>query len=127
MESGIGNRLKNVREYFSLNQRDFSEKIGISQPGLAMFEKEDRELKNIHIKRICDEFGVNEVWLRTGEGGDKNMFTQVSPDDRYSISLGKLTMTENEFIQNAINALAETEPEKLKIIEEFMKKCLNIK
>lgn len=126
MEFGIGNRLKSVREYFSLNQRDFSEKIGISQPGLAMFEKEDRELKNIHIKRICDEFGVNEVWLRTGEGGDKNMFTQVSPDDRYSISLGKLTMTENEFIQNTINALAETEPEKLKIIEEFMKKCLNI-
>lgn len=123
----MNKRLSEVRGYFELNQREFAQRIGISQPALAMFEKGDRELKNIHIKRICDEFNVNEIWLRTGEGGNENMFTKVNPDDRYSISLGKLTKAENEFVQNAINYLAEAEPEKLKAIEEFMKGCLGLK
>lgn len=127
MSSGIGNRLNMVRKYFKLNQRDFSARIGISQPALAMFEKEDRELKDIHIKRICEEFGVNEVWLRTGEGGDENMFTKIDEDDRYSLNLGKLSVTENQLARNMLNAIAEASPEKLKHIEEFMKECLGIK
>lgn len=55
---------------------------------------------------------VNEVWLRTGEGGDDNMFTKVSEDDKYSLNLGKLSVTENDFIKKRVNLLAETDPEK---------------
>ena len=123
----MNERIQSLRKELGLSQRDFAKKIDIGASTLAMFETGDRKPKDIHIKRICTEFGVNEVWLRTGEGGEENMFTKISPDDRYSISLGKLTMTENQFIQNAINTLAETDPEKLKIIEEFMKGCLGIK
>ena len=123
----MNERIQSLRKELGLSQRDFAKKIDIGASTLAMFETGDRKPKDIHIKRICTEFGVNEVWLRTGEGGEENMFTKISPDDRYSISLGKLTMTENQFIQNAINTLAETDPEKLRIIEEFMKGCLGIK
>ena len=55
------------------------------------------------------------------------MFTKVSDDDRFSLNLGKLSTTENEFIRNGINLLAETDPEKLKILENFMKAWLGIK
>ena len=75
---------------------------------------------------ICREFGINEVWLRTGEGGIENMFTKLSDDDRYSINLGKLSITENQLAKNMLNAIAEASPEKLKHIEEFMKACLGI-
>ena len=54
------------------------------------------------------------------------MFTKVSEDDAYSLALGKLTTEENRFVKNAVKYLANTEPEKLKIIEEFMKSCLGI-
>ena len=55
------------------------------------------------------------------------MFTQLDPADRYSINLGSLTSSENKFVQNAINYLAEAEPEKLEVLEEFMKACIGIK
>ena len=82
---------------------------------------------NSVIKDICREFNVNEIWMMTGEGGDDNMFTKISEDDRFSLNLGKLSATENEFIKNGVNFLAETDPEKLKILEEFMKAWLGIK
>lgn len=31
------------------------------------------------IKDICREFNVNEEWLKTGEGGEGNMYIDVSP------------------------------------------------
>ena len=55
------------------------------------------------------------------------MFAKLDPADRYSINLGTLSSSENQFIQNAVNYLAEAEPNKLKVLEEFMKSCLGIK
>lgn len=103
MES-IGMRLKRLREeHLQMNQRTFSEKIGISQPALAMFEKGDRDLKEIHIKRICDEFSVNKDWLVTGSGGDENMFI---PDDmKYFYNVGKLSTEQNEFKKFYLNMM----------------------
>lgn len=122
----MNERLRRIREKAELTQRDFAKRIGVGASTLAMFETGDRSLKNIHIQRICDEFNVNEVWLRTGEGGDDNMFTKIDPNDRFSINLGKLSVTENKLAQNMINAIAEADPEKLAYIEEFMKKCLGL-
>lgn len=120
-------RIQKVRKRFGLNQRDFAKRIDVGQSTLAMFETGDRTPKDIHINRICSEFGVNEVWLRTGEGGDENMFTKIDEDDRYSLNLGKLSITENQIARNMLNAIAEASPEKLKHIEEFMKECLGVK
>lgn len=55
------------------------------------------------------------------------MFTKIDEDDRYALNLGKLTLTQNQTVKNLINAIAETAPDKLKDIEEFMKLCLGIK
>ena len=55
------------------------------------------------------------------------MFTKVSDDDHFALSMGKLSATDNKLLQNALITLSELDPEKLKIIEEFMKGCLGIK
>lgn len=122
----MNERIQRLRRELGLSQRDFAKKIDIGASTLAMFETGDRKPKDIHINRICSEFGVNEVWLRTGEGGDDNMFTRLDEEDRFSLNLGKLTMTENQIARNMLNAIAEASPEKLKHIEEFMKACLGI-
>lgn len=127
MKENIGCRIKKLREQKGLSQRSFADKTDIGQSTIAMFETGNRNPKDIHIKRICTEFGVNEIWLRTGEGGVENMFTKMSPEDRYAVNLGKLMQTKNEFLQNAVNALAEADTEQLKTIENFMKKCLGVK
>ncbi len=124
----MNTRLKKIRLKHGLSQEEFGRKIGIESRGhISALESGIRNITDRTIKDVCREFNVNEVWLRTGEGGDKNMFTKVSEDDRYSLNLGKLSITENEFIKNGVNLLAETEPEKLKVIEDFMKQWLGIK
>ena len=122
----MNERIQKIRKHLGLSQREFAKKIDIGASTLAMFETGDRKPKDIHINIICSEFGINEVWLRTGEGGDENMFTKVNEDDRFSLNLGKLSVTENQIARNMLNAIAEASPEKLQHIEEFMKACLGI-
>lgn len=122
-----GERVKSVRKKKELTLEKFGERLGVTKTAISYVESNKRNLTEQMFKSICREFGVNEIWLRTGEGGDDNMFTKVSKDDRFSLNLGKLSQSDNEFAKNMLNAIAETDPEKLKIIEDFMKTCLGLK
>lgn len=124
----IGERLHYLREEeLDISQEEFGNRIGVSRFSISNYESGKRSLTARVITDICREFGVNEVWLRTGEGGTDNMFTKLDPADRFTISLGTLSSSENQFVQNAVNYLAESDPEKLKVLEELMKACLGIK
>lgn len=120
-------RIKKLRKKCGLSQEDFGKRIGIGKTSVSKLENGENNPSEQTIILLCKEFGVNEVWLRTGEGGDENMFTKIDEDDRYALNLGKLTLTQNQTVKNLINAIAETAPDKLKDIEEFMKLCLGIK
>lgn len=122
-----GERVNAVRRTKEMTMEQFGERIGIQKSAISKIEKDKVNLSDQTVRSICREFGVNEVWLRTGEGGDENMFTEVSDDDRFSLNLGKLSKSENEIAKNMLNAIAEADPEKLKIIEDFMKACLGLK
>ena len=121
-----GERVKAIRTEKKMTMEQFGEKLGVQKSAISKIEKGERSLTNQMFLSICREFGINEVWLRTGEGGIENMSTKLSDDDRYSINLGKLSITENQLAKNMLNAIAEASPEKLKHIEEFMKACLGI-
>lgn len=120
-------RIKAVRKSAGLTQEKFGQVLGVKQNTIAGYEMGIREPSNAVITLICKEFNINEIWIRTGVGGEDNMHTKISEDDRFSLNLGKLGATESEFVKNGVNFLAETDPEKLKIIEDFMKAWLGIK
>ena len=122
----MNERIKRLRSKLEMTQQEFADRLGIKRGTLANYEIGRNEPIDAVISLMCKEFHVNEIWLRTGEGGDDNMFTKVSEEDRYSINLGKLSRTENQMARNMLNAIAEADPEKLKHIEEFMKACLSI-
>lgn len=114
------------KEHLHLSQADFGKMLGVSRDVIKNIELNilaKPEQKEPLYKLICKEWGVNEVWLRTGDG---DMFEPIADDDRFALNLGKLSVSQNVLVRNAINALAETEPEKLKYIEEFMRKCLGM-
>lgn len=119
-------RIKKIRKAVGLTQKEFAEKLGLKQNTIATYEMGRIGVSDAVIISICREFGINEVWLRTGEGGDENMYKKLPDEDRFSLSLGKLSVSENEFVRRGVNLLAETDPEKLKTLEEFMKKWLGI-
>ena len=122
----MNERIKQLRSRLGLTQQEFADKLGIKRGTLANYEIGRNEPIDAVISLICREFEVNEVWLRTGEGGDENMFAKLDEDDRFSINLGKLSTTENQLAKNMLNAIAESSPERLKHIEEFMKACLGL-
>lgn len=122
----MNERIKQLRSRLGMTQQEFADKLGIKRGTLANYEIGRNEPIDAVISLICKEFEVNEVWLRTGEGGDENMFAKLDEDDRFSINLGKLSTTENQLAKNMLNAIAESSPERLKHIEEFMKACLGL-
>ena len=122
----MNERIKALRKRLGLTQQAFADRLKIARGNIGAYEVGKNAPSDAVISLICKEFNVNEIWLRTGEGGDDNMFTKVNEEDRFSINLGKLSRTENQMERNMLNAIAEADPEKLKHIEEFMKACLGI-
>ena len=122
----MNERIKALRKRLGLTQQAFADRLKIARGNIGAYEVGKNAPSDAVISLICKEFNVNEIWLRTGEGGDDNMFTKGNEEDRFSINLGKLSRTENQMARNMLNAIAEADPEKLKHIEEFMKACLGI-
>jgi transcriptional regulator with XRE-family HTH domain len=71
----MNKRLKELRKTLKLNQSDFAAKIGIAQSGYSQIETGENALTEQNIKLICFIYGVNDSWLRTGEG---EMFSRMS-------------------------------------------------
>ena len=61
-------RIKTIRSSSGLNQNDFGLRIGVTGAAVSRWESGDRNVPDSAIRSICREFGVNETWLRTGDG-----------------------------------------------------------
>lgn len=76
-------RIREVRDHFGLSMEKFGSRIGIGKASISLLESGKNNPSVQTITLICREFGVNEQWLRTGEG---EMFeqTRASVLDRLS-------------------------------------------
>ncbi len=78
----MNERLKKIRKALSLSQEAFGAKLGVTGPGISKIESGDRNLTEQMALSVIREFNVNENWLRTGEGGDENMFVKATPYEK---------------------------------------------
>lgn len=60
-------RIRQLRESLGLKQKDFAEKIKITQAYLSEIEKGKKDLSVRVILAICSVFGVREEWLLQGK------------------------------------------------------------
>ena len=125
MKGGVylKDRIKELRKYLKLTQQKFADRLGLKRQTIAAYEIGNIEPSDSTLLLMCKEFNVNEDWLRYGK---KPMLKSVNPNERYSHNLAKLAKMDDQIIINWINVIAETNPEMLKDIEEFMKKLLGI-
>ena len=72
-------RLKAVRKAIGLTQQEFAARLGIKRGAVANYEIGRNAPIDAVISLICREFGVNETWLRTGEG---EMFAPIDPENQ---------------------------------------------
>lgn len=116
-------RIKKVRKDCGLTQKEFAERLGIKQNTVASYEMGRIGVSDSVRISICREFGINEQWLRDGTG---EMKIEDCQEERYASNVAKLQRTDDETIIRWANAIAETSPEVLKQVEEFMKKILGL-
>ncbi|AEF81794.1 helix-turn-helix domain-containing protein [Leadbettera azotonutricia] len=74
---GIKERIKQVRTFLNISQREFSKRIFISPTLLGEIELGNRKVKDRTILLISTEFNVNKDWLLNGDG---DMFSVPPPD-----------------------------------------------
>ena len=93
-------RVKEVRKTLNLTLEKFGERIGVTRGSMSNIENGNRNLTEQMTKSICREFGVDYMWLTTGEG---EMF--VETDDDFFERIDRIMAGENETRKNMIKML----------------------
>ena len=123
----INQRIKTIRKQLGLNQTEFGEKIGLAQTGVSWIEKDGNTVIEQNIRLICETFGINEAWLRTGEGEREAVSAASDPflplQQKHQLSFieeqvlriyFKLDETARasvcQYVQTVAEAIAETPP-----------------
>lgn len=121
-------RIKNIRKYLKLNQTEFGARLGVKQTTVASWELGTRDPQDMVIKAICDNYGVNETWLRTGEG---EMFVQLNHKEktvRFMADVAKLNGLDPEegLIARMIDFLSDMSVEEWKMIATLAERWYQI-
>ena len=73
-------RLKRLRKnILGMSQEEFGNKIGLSKSNISNIEIGRVDFTDRNINSVCDTFNVNKEWLRSGIGGDDNIFIKATP------------------------------------------------
>ena len=119
----MNNRIREVREHFKLTQTEFGERLGVSRDVIGNIEynrlKNPKQKEPI-IKLICSTFGVNEIWLRSGEG---EMFQAMNEDEELAAYLGDVMHDETASFRRRLTIeMKNWMPEVWQMIEEICKR-----
>lgn len=64
----MNNRIKQLRNAMGLTQQQFADRLKLKRNTVATYEGGRSTPSDAAISLMCQEFNVNELWLRTGEG-----------------------------------------------------------
>lgn len=116
-----GERVKNLRKTLSLTLEKFGQRIGVGKSTISDIENGRRALSEHMTKSICREFGVDYIWLTTGEG---EMF--VDSDDDIMESIDRIMSGENEFHKNLFKTFARLDENELSALETIIDKFIDM-
>lgn len=124
----MNERLKKLRKILDMTQQEFADKVGTPRDNIGGYETGRRKPSDAVISLICKtDFSrgrVNEKWLRTGEGGDDNMFIEAPRDEQISKFVGELLKEEEDSFKkrfiSMLVALDESDWESLKKMVELL-------
>lgn len=98
----MNNRIREVRKDAKLTQEEFGNILKLTRQYVALVETGGREPSDRTIRDICREFGVNEMWLRTGIG------EMYLPQDREAEMTGLVKSLMNDSPESFRSALVTT-------------------
>lgn len=114
-------RIKEVRKSLGLTLEKFGERIGLKKSAVSLIENGKNAVTDANVKAICREFGVDYIWLTTGDG---EMF--VDTDDDFIERIDRIMVGEDDSRKNLFKALLEASDEDIaafqRIIDLFASK-----
>lgn len=116
-------RIKEIRKHFHLNQADFGAKVGVKGNTIGNYEIGLRSPSDAVIFSICREFGINEGWLRTGEG--EMLIPKTRNDQLVDFFREILDADDDDFIRSFCSALASLSKEQLHKVAEVSEMVMN--
>ena len=122
----MNNRIKEVRKNLKLTQVEFGQKIGVKGNTVTGYEAGIRVPSDAVITSVCREFGINEKWLRDGEG---EMFRQYnSREAEIWAWFGDVMKDDPEDLRRSfIEMLVTLNSEELKVLAQAAKILANKK
>ena len=119
VENSVGGRIASLRKKIGMTQEEFANSICMSRSNLSNIEKDRFTITDRVIDTICAKFGVNEDWLRTGEG---EMFPPKTPDEEYAELLGGLLADEPEsFRRKLVMNICKLSDDQIEAVRRFMR------
>lgn len=112
-------RIKKIRDDYGMTLAEFGKRIKIGASSVGRFESGERSPSPQTIAMICNEFGVSETWLRTGEG---EPYIQRSKEEQISALFTEvLKDDEDEFRRKVIQRLASYTKEDWELLNKALK------
>lgn len=114
----MNERIKEVRKALQMSLAEFGERIGITSASCSRIENGINNPSRQTVLAICNEFGVNEDWLQTGEG---EMFRNKTAKEELMDFVGDIIADDDETRMRFVMALSKIPPEQWKFISDFWK------
>ena len=113
-------RLKYLRKTLNLSQKDFGNKLGVTDVAISRLERGERNLTDQMAKAICREYNVNYFWLTEGEG---DMFLDIPETiiDELVVQYD-LSDTETNILKNYLSL----NKEQRQVMQEYLRKIFNL-
>lgn len=117
-----GERVKEIRKSLGLTLEKFGEKLGVGKTAISKIEKGENSLTEQMTKSICREYGVDYIWLTSGEG---EMF--VESDDDFFERIDRIMAGENETRKNMFKALLYASDDDIEALARIIELFSNAK
>jgi transcriptional regulator with XRE-family HTH domain len=113
----INKRISDCITASGLTKTAFAERLNISQPFISRLANGEKSPSDRTIADICREFGVNEIWLRTGEG---EMFKALDREQEIAQITADLFQSESDsFKFRLVKALMHLGPDEWDVLEKI--------
>ena len=110
-----------IIEKLDITKTAFAKRLNVSQGLVSQMCSGTTKPSDRTISDICREFGVNEVWLRTGEGEPFQQRTRQEEIMRFAVQTYK---SDDEFRKAFVAMLAKLDPEDWKALNKIADKLL---
>ena len=115
----MNERLKTLRKSLDLTQAQFAARVGVKPNTISQYESGRNNPTDAVLALICREYGVNEVWLRTGIG--PMLVPRTRRDDLFDFARRILGGELSDLEAAVVTVLAETTEEEWQVFDRKLR------